>query len=154
MNYWDKKLIREQLDSKLSKLREFAVQGLHSIGWIKTIREALGMTSSDLASRVGVNQSRIVHMEQAERDGNIKISTMRRIADAIEMDFVYAFVPRTSLDEMVRQQAKNIALKKMDRLNHTMRLEMQELSMEEKEKALTDMIDRILIDELKDLWKK
>ena len=79
---------------------------------------------------------------------------MRRIADALEMDFVYAFVPRTSLNEMVRQQAKKIALKKMDRLNHTMRLEMQELSMEEKEKALTDMIDRILIDELRDFWKK
>ena len=154
MNYWDKKLLREQLDNKLSKFREFAVQGLNSIGWIKTIREALGMTSSDLASRVGVNQSRIIHMEQAEGDGNIKISTMRRIADALEMDFVYAFVPRTSLNEMVRKQAKKIALKKMDRLNHTMRLERQELSVEEKEKALTDMIDRILIDELRDFWKK
>lgn len=154
MNYWDKKLIREQLDNKLSKLREFAVQGLNSIAWIKTIREALGMTSSDLASRVGVNQSRIIHMEQAEAEGNIKISTMRRIADALEMDFVYAFVPRTSLNEMVRQQAKKIAMKKMDRLNHTMLLEMQELSIEEKEKALTDMIDRVLIDELKDFWKK
>ncbi len=154
MSYWDKKLIREQLDNKLSKLREFAIQGLTSIGWIKTIREALGMTSKDLASRVGVNQSRIIHMEQAEVDGNIKISTMKKIADALEMDFVYAFVPRTSLNEMVREQARKLALKKMERLDHTMRLEMQELSVEEKEKALKDMIDRILIDEQKDFWKK
>lgn len=154
MNYWDKKLLREQLDNKLSKLREFSVQGLTSIGWIKTIRDALGMTSKDLASRVGVNQSRIIHMEQAEPDGNIKISTMKRIADALEMDFVYALVPRTSLNEMVREQARLLALKKMERLDHTMRLEMQELSAEEKEKALKDMIDRILIDELKDFWKK
>lgn len=154
MNYWDKKLLREQLDNKLSILREFSVQGLTSIGWIKTIREALGMTSKDLAYRVGVNQSRISHMEQAEVEGNIKISTMKKIADALEMDFVYAFVPRTSLNEMVREQAKKLALKKMERLDHTMRLEMQELSSEEKEKALKDMIDRILIDELKDLWKK
>ena len=154
MSYWDKKLIREQLDNKLSKLREFAIQGLTSIGWIKTIREALGMTSKDLASRVGVNQSRIIHMEQAEVDGNIKISTMKKIADALEMDFVYAFVPRTSLNEMVREQARKLALKKMERLDHTMRLEMQELSVEEKEKALKDMIDRILIDERKDIWKK
>jgi len=153
MNYWDKKLLREQLDNKLSKLREFPVQGLTSIGWIKTIREALAMTSKDLASRVGVNQSRIIHMEQAEVDGNIKISTMKKIADALEMDFVYALVPRTSLNEMVREQAKKLALKKIERLDHTMRLEMQELSSEEKEKALKDMIDRILIDELKDFWK-
>ena len=154
MNYWDKKLLREQLDNKLSKLKEFSVQGLTSIGWIKIIREALGMTSKDLASRVGVNQSRIIHMEQAEIDGNIKISTMKRIADALEMDFVYALVPRTSLNDMVREQARLLALKKMERLDHTMRLEMQELTSEEKEKALKDMIDRILIDELKNFWKK
>lgn len=154
MNYWDKKLLREQLDNKLSKLREFSVQGLTSIGWIKTIREALGMTSKDLASRVGVNQSRIIHMEQAEVDGNIKISTMKKVADALEMDFVYALVPRTSLNDMVKEQARLLALKKMKRLDHTMRLEMQELSSEEKEKALKDMIDKILIDELKDFWRK
>ena len=154
MNYWDKKILREQLDNKLSKLREFPVQGLTSIGWIKTIREALAMTSKDLASRVGVNQSRIIHMEQAEVDGNIKISTMKKIADALEMDFVYALVPRTSLNEMVREQAKKLALKKIERLDHTMRLEMQELSSEEKEKALKDMIDKILIDEIKGFWRK
>jgi predicted DNA-binding mobile mystery protein A len=154
MNYWDKKLLREQLDSKLSTLKEFTVQGLKSIGWIKTIREALGMTSTNLASRVGVNQSRIIHMEKAESDGNIKISTMEKVADALDMDFVYGFVPRTSLNEMVRQQAKKIALHKMERLDNTMRLELQELSSEEKERALTDMIDRILIDGPKDFWKK
>jgi len=154
MNYWDKKLVREQLDSKLSTLKGFTAQGLKSIGWIKTIREALGMTSTNLASRVGVNQSRIIHMEKAERDGNIKISTMEKIADALDMDFVYGFVPRTSLNEMVRQQAKKIALHKMERLDNTMRLEQQELSSEEKERALKDMIDRILIDGPKDFWKK
>ena len=154
MNYWDKKLIREQLDSKLSTLKGFTAQGLKSIGWIKTIREALGMTSTNLASRVGVNQSRIIHMEKAESDGNIKISTMEKVADALDMDFVYGFVPRTSLNEMVRQQAKKIALHKMERLDNTMRLELQELSSEEKERALKDMIDRILIDGPKDFWKK
>ena len=154
MNYWDKKLIREQLDSKLSTLKGFTAQGLKSIGWIKTIREALGMTSTNLASRVGVNQSRIIHMEKAESDGNIKISTMEKIADALDMDFVYGFVPRTSLNEMVRQQAKKIALYKMERLDNTMRLELQELSSKEKERALKDMIDRILIDGPKDFWKK
>ncbi len=79
---------------------------------------------------------------------------MEKIADALDMDFVYGFVPRTSLNEMVRQQAKKIALHKMERLDNTMRLELQELSSEEKERALKDMIDRILIDEVKDIWRK
>ena len=154
MSYWDKKLIREQLDRKLLRLKEFASHGLSSIGWIKTIREALGMTSSDLASRVGVNQSRIIHMEKSEKDGNIKISTMQKIADALDMDFVYGFAPRIALNEMVREQAQKVALKKMQRLDHTMRLEMQELSDDEKEMALKDMVDKILIDEPKNLWKE
>ena len=153
MDYWDKKLIREQLDKKLANLKECASHKLFG-GWIKTIREALDMTSGDLASRVGVNQSRIIHMEKSESNGNIKISTMSKIADALDMDFVYGFVPRTSLNTMVRKQAEKIALQKIKRLNHTMRLEMQELSSEEREKSLQDMIDKILIDEPKDFWKK
>ncbi|NLD46312.1 MAG: mobile mystery protein A [Clostridiaceae bacterium] len=154
MNYFDNKLNREQIDKKLVPLKEFTKHGLSSIGWIKTIREALGMTSSDLASRVGVNQSRIIHMEKSEIEGNIKISTMKKIADALDMDFVYGFVPRTSLNEMVREQARKIASQKMQRLDHTMRLELQELSSEEKEKALEDMTNKILIGEPKDFWKK
>lgn len=154
MNYWDRKLIREQLDKKLSKFRDFVVIDLESTGWIKTIRNALGMTSSDLASKVGVNQSRIIQMEKAENTGNIKISTMRKIAEAIDMDFIYGFVPRKSLNEMVRQQAKKIAAQKMERLDQTMRLEMQQLSREEKEKAFQDMVEKLLIDEPKDFWKK
>lgn len=153
MNYWDKKLIREQLDKKLANLKEFAEHKLFG-GWIKTIREALDMTSGDLASRVGVNQSRIIHMEKSEIEGNIKISTMQKIADSLDMDFVYGFVPRTSLNTMVRKQAEKIALQKIKRLDHTMRLEMQELSSEEREKSLQDMIDKILIEEPRDFWKK
>lgn len=153
MTYRDKKLIREQLDQKLAILREFAGHRLFG-GWIKTIREALGMTSGDLASRVGVNQSRIIHMEKSEGDGNIKISTMVKIANALNMDFVYGFAPRTPLNTMVQEQAEKIALQKMKRLNHTMLLEMQALSEVERNKALQDMIDKILTEEHKDFWKK
>jgi DNA-binding XRE family transcriptional regulator len=85
MSYWDKKLVREQFDKKIAGLKEFAGRGLSSIGWIKTIREAIGMTSADLASRVGVNQSRIIHMEKSQSEGNIKISTMEKITDALVM---------------------------------------------------------------------
>ncbi|MBN1951133.1 MAG: mobile mystery protein A [Bacteroidales bacterium] len=154
MSYWDKKLIREQLDKKLEPLKVWAKSGLHELGWIKTIREALGMSTSDLARQVGIDQSRISRLENAEVDGNIKLSSLQKIADALDMDFVYGFVPKTTLNDMVRGQAKKLAIQKMQRLDHTMRLEMQELSDDEKQKALADMIDKILIDEPKDFWKK
>lgn len=154
MNYWDKKLIRDQIDSKLTKLKDFADYDLSRIGWIKTLREALDMTSTQLARKLDVNQSRIIHMEKSETDGNLKIATMQKVADALNMEFVYGFVPRTSLEDMVREQARKIALERLKRVSHTMALEDQELSETEKEKVLDDMITKILMDRPKDFWNR
>lgn len=154
MNYWDKKLVREQLDSKIAPLKDFAATGLSNIGWIRTIREALGMTSSQLAKRAGLSQSRISQLEKTETDGNIKLSTMQNIAQGLDMQFVYGFVPKGTLESIVHEQAKKIAIERMKLLNHTMSLELQELSSKDKNIALNDMIDKILINARKDFWNK
>jgi predicted DNA-binding mobile mystery protein A len=154
MNYWDKKLMREQLDKKLISLKSLVKNGMPETGWIKPIREALGMSAKDLAEKVGIDQSRISRLENAEKMGNIKLSSMQKIAQGLGMEFVYGFVPNDTLESMVRDQAHKLAVEKFKRLNHTMRLEMQELSDDEKKKALEDMINKILIDEPKHFWKK
>jgi len=79
---------------------------------------------------------------------------LHKIAQGLGMEFVYGFVPKGTLETMVREQASIIAIEKMKRLSHTMRLELQEISIEEKESALKDMIDKILVDEPKNFWKK
>jgi len=154
MSYWDKKLIREQLDKKLIPLKTLAKTGIPETGWIKAIREALGMSSNDLAKKVGIDQSRISRLENAEKDGNVKLSSLQKIAQGLDMEFVYGFVPKNTLETLVREQARKIAGEKMKRLSHTMRLEQQELPEKEKESAVKDMIDKILIAEPKDFWKK
>jgi predicted DNA-binding mobile mystery protein A len=151
MSYWDKKLVREQLDKQLLGLNKFSKTPPG--GWIKTLREALGMTTIQLAKRIKVDPSRISRMEQAEIDQNLKLSTMEKLADGLGMKFVYGFVPKDSLENTVRSQARKLALKRMERLDHTMRLELQNLSKEEKEKAINDMVDRILIEGDKELWE-
>jgi predicted DNA-binding mobile mystery protein A len=150
MKYWDKKLIREQLSAKLENLR--ALSSLPEHGWIKLIREALAMSTYELAQRTGIDQSRISRIENAEVNGDFKLSSMKKIAEGLNMKFVYGFIPKESLEEMTRQQARKIALKRMDKVNHTMRLEDQELDNKDKEKALEDMIQKILIDQPKDFW--
>jgi predicted DNA-binding mobile mystery protein A len=122
--------------------------------WIKSIREAFGMSAKDLAKNVGIDQSRISRLENAEKNGNIKLSSMQNIAQGLDMEFVYGFVPKDTLETMVREQARKLANEKMKRLSHTMRLELQELSDEEKKSALKDMVDKILIEEPKGFWKK
>jgi len=154
MNYWDKKLIREQLDKRLVPLKTFAKSGMPETGWIKSIREALGMSAKDLGQKVGIDQSRISRLENGEKDGNVKLSSLQKVAQGLNMDFVYGFVPKDTLEALVREQAGKIARERTKRLNHTMRLELQELSDDEKESALRDMIDKMMVEEPKDFWKK
>lgn len=153
MDYWDKKLIREQLSQKLEKLKSLRKLTVPSVGWIKTIRESLGMTTYDLAERADIDQSRISRIESAESRGEIKLSTLKNIADALGVQFVYGFVPEEDLEQMVREQAKKIALKRMDRLNHTMKLEEQNLDEKERKKALEDLVEKILVEDPQNFWR-
>lgn len=152
MTYWDRKLIRDQLDQKLKELKGLRSANLPQTSWIKLVREALGMSTKQLGQRVGIDQSRISRLENAESAGDLKLSSLKKIADGLNMKFVYGFVPHDSLEQMVHEQARKIALKRMAKVNQTMRLEQQELSEEQKAKALEDLIQEILMEEQKDLW--
>ena len=152
MNYWDKKLIREQLDKKLSKLKPILSTPVPKDGWVKTIREALGMTTYDLANKTDVDQSRISRIEASEAKQEIKLSTLKKMADGLGVKFVYGFVPEDGLEEIVQAQAMKIAKKRLNRIDHSMKLELQGLSDKEQEKALNDLIDKILVEEHKNFW--
>jgi predicted DNA-binding mobile mystery protein A len=152
MTYWDKKLIRDQLDKRLDGLVALSDSPIPGTGWIKTLREALAMSTKQLGKRVGIDQSRISRLEKAEADGDLKLSSLKKVAEGLDMKFVYGFVPKERLEKMVQEQAKKIALKRMAKVNHTMRLEEQELSEEQKEQALEDLIQKILLEEPKDFW--
>lgn len=154
MNYWDKKVIREQLDKKLVFLRDFAAAGMPAQGWIKTIREALGLSASQLGEKARLHQTRISRLESAEKDGDLKLSSLQKIAKALNMKFVYGFVPEDTLEAMVKKQARRIALKRLKTLENTMRLEKQALSEEEQKRALDDMTEKILIEPPKDFWEQ
>lgn len=150
MNYWDKKLIREQLDKRLTSSIIGLLQSDH--GWIKLLREALGMSTTQLAKRVGIDQSRISRLENAEIDGDLKLSSLKKIAEGLNMRFVYGFIPQSSLEDLVKEQAQKIAQKRMERVNHTIRLKDQELTMQEKAKAFDDLVLKILVEDSKDFW--
>ncbi len=152
MDYWGRKIIREQLDKRLNAIKNVTMSSIPTHGWIKSIREALDMSTAQLGKKVGIDQSRISRIENAEITGEVKLSSLMKIAESMDMQFIYAFVPRQSLEDIVQEQARKIALERMKRLNNTMRLEEQELSEEQKKKVLEDMVQKIMIDEPKDFW--
>ena len=152
MNYWDKKLIREQLDKKLSKFKPILNTQIPKGGWVKTIRETLGMSTYNLANKTDLDQSRISRIESAEVKQEIKLSTLQKMADGLGVKFVYGFVPEDDLEAIVREQALKIAKKRLNRIDHSMKLELQGVSDEEQEKALSELIDKILIEAPKNFW--
>ena len=152
MNYWDKKLVREQLNKKLKKLKPLLKMPVPENGWIRTIRKSLGMSTYELADRAELDQSRISRIERSEAKGEIKVSTLEKIAEALGMKFVYGFVAEQDLEKIVREQARKIAKKRLNRIDHSMKLEEQGVTDDEQREALNDLIDKILIEEPKNLW--
>ena len=117
-------------------------------GWIRTIREALGMTSSQLACRMAVSQPRIIHMEKNEQ--NLKISTLEKTAAALGCRFVYAFVPVQPIEKTLREKARKKAEEIMYKVNINMALENQQVDVEER---INDLADEILSGSLGILWE-
>jgi predicted DNA-binding mobile mystery protein A len=139
-----KKIFREQLDSTLNRFSDIASTNRPMRGWIRAIRDALGMNMRQFAQRLGVSKSRIPRIEQDEITGSLTLKTMNRVADTLDCVFVYGFVPRTSLDKTVRKQASIVAQRRLNRLMHTMNMEAQGLSPQNAKKAFDNMVDEII----------
>jgi len=146
------KLAREQLDETMKGFEPLKAISAPKKGWIRAIRDTLGMSGAQLAKRLDVNQQRVARIEQDEVLGKVTLNTMQNAAEAMGCVFVYGVVPRDSLQQIVRRQAEIVAKKRMARSDQTMRLEKQELSEAEKTKAIHDLTDEIVETMPKSLW--
>jgi predicted DNA-binding mobile mystery protein A len=147
-------LAREQLDQTLKQFEALKVTSVPAKGWIRAVRDALGMSGKQLARRMGVNQQRIARMEQDERPGKITVKTLQTAAEAMDCVFVYALVPRESLEQTIRSQARKLAKKQSAYSNQLMRLENQELSDAEKETVFKNLVEEIVRTMPKSLWEE
>ena len=147
-----KRLIREQLQSSLSAFQPLRDKGVPQKGWIRAIRTALGMSGRHLAARMGVTKQRASDIERQELDGSVTIKTMRRNAEALDCVFVYGFAPKTSLEDTVRNRAKQVAAKRLGQVNQTMALEAQSLGTKENQLILSEMVDELMDASPSNLW--
>lgn len=127
-----KRLARRQLSDVLATYSKIAVPPPN--GWIAAIREALDMTVRQFAARLGVASSNAIRLEQRERDDTISLGALRRAADALDCDLVYAIVPRhptvaapgnNLLNAVIETRAREVATAEIRRVAHTMALEDQ-----------------------------
>jgi len=153
MRHRELKRVREQLDETLQVFVKTASIARPIRGWIRAIRDALGMNMRQLADRLGVSQSRIVKIEQDELSGALTIKTLEKIADQLGCVFVYGFAPRATLENTVRKQAACIAQERMNKVSHHMYLEAQELTNHHSKAAFENMVEEVLESPSK-IWNK
>lgn len=132
-------------DRKLRKLRPLRELSRPSKGWIRTIRETLGITTQQMAMRMGVTQPRVVRMEKDEPRGGISLETLKKAADALDCELIYALVPRSGSLEAYRQdQARHVARKMLAQVDHTMALENQSATDRTQNSRLAEMTAEVL----------
>ncbi|RDI99204.1 helix-turn-helix domain-containing protein [Dyella solisilvae] len=94
-----RRLARTRLDQAGDWLRQ-VLPKLRSTprgGWVAATRDALGMSQSDLARRLGVLPSSVVKLENSERADTVRVDTLRRAASAMDCELVVLLVPRQPL---------------------------------------------------------
>jgi len=141
---------RQRLDERLSPLKPIDRFKAPPKGWIRAIRDALGMTGVQFAKRLKISPQGVDTLEKSEANGSIKIETLRRAAEALDCTLVCALVPNSSLEAMVHDRARKIALRDLSRAAHTMMLEGQGTGDADLEARLEAYIRDTLKD--RDLW--
>ncbi len=148
----NKRLVREQLEETLNKLKVLKHFNPPPFGWIKALRSGLNMSGRQLANRIGVTKQSISRMEQDEVTGSITIKTMRKVAEGLDCVFVYGFVPRTSLENTVRTKSEQVARDRIERIDRTMSLEEQQINKENIEKLVREDVNKMVEKMPRNLW--
>jgi predicted DNA-binding mobile mystery protein A len=112
------------------------------------------MTGAQLGKRLGVVRQRVARIEKDELLGNVTLKTMSQVAEAMNCSFVYWIVPKTSLDEIVRNQARKVAEATLSQTSLAMTLEGQAISDQDKAELIDGTVDTILNDSTMPLWEK
>ena len=145
-------LARKQLDKRFDRLRSLTEVTRPPRGWLRAIREALGMTTGQFAKRLQVSQPRISALERAEADGSVTLASLQRAAEALDCTLIYTLIPRQPLQEAVMERARAAAAEKLSRIDQTMRLENQSVSATELESE-RERLARNLAEHPRRLWE-
>ncbi len=146
-------LRRRQLDKQLKTLQPFVRTPRPRKGWVREIRDALGMTSLQLAQRVGVSQPTIAKLERSEEMETIALKSLRKLAEAMECTLVYALVPNDSLEATLMRQAEIRAEEQLQRVEHSMRLEAQGRLPDEVESERRELAQEMIRTLSREIWE-
>jgi predicted DNA-binding mobile mystery protein A len=148
-----KQLLIEQLDQKLENFKNSTMVLIPTKGWINTIRITLNMTRDQLGTKLEMTKGAIQKIEEREASGQITINKLRDVGQALDMKFVYGFVPNDgSIDNLISIKSEKLARKIVMRTNQNMKLENQGIGDEKINKTIKDLAKEIKREVRKSIW--
>lgn len=146
-------LKRQQAEKSLEIWRSKQLSRTPNQGWIRTIREALGMSVDSLADRLNITPAGVRKVESAEAADAISLKSLMKAAEALDCELQYALVPKYSLEEMRDRQATRKAKEQIQSTGHSMKLEDQEVDSDSQKLLFEELKKSLLEGNGKELWK-
>lgn len=123
-------------------------------GWVRAIREALGMTQAQLAGRAGVSRQSVQDFEQAEAKQRITLESLDKLARAMGCRLVYSLVPEHgTIDDLRQRRAEALADALLKPADHSMKLEAQGVANAERERQRKLLAETLLAGSSRKLWQ-
>ena len=145
---------RKQLDERLRAWRPISLIPRPRHGWLKAVRESLGISSTQLAKILSTDSTGILKMEKREIEQKVTLEMLDRAAKAMGCKLVYALVPDKSLEQIVDQKAHEAASKLLRSVSNSMKLEKQELTAEANSAQLKELTQELKAKLDPILWEK
>lgn len=147
------KLQLDQLNQKLLAYKMAENNIRPALGWLKTIRVSLGMSSEQLGRKLGITRQSARSIELREKEGSITIRALEEAAKAMDMKLIYGFVPIDGdIEKYVQKKAEMLAIQIVMRTSASMKLEGQENTPERIQKAIKERTKEIMEKMPKKIW--
>lgn len=123
-----------QIDRRIEALRSVKEKAQVRGGWIKYMRQALGLTMQELATLVKLPASNIAQAQKREVEGKISLELLNKFAQAMDCEVVYSFVPKKDIRTFIHDKAMEKARSTLQNADLHMKLEDQKVSGAEDER--------------------
>ena len=148
-----KNLLTQQLASKCRAFEAASLVDAPPSGWIKAIRQALGISLRQLASKLSITRQSALALEQREMEGSITLKSLRQAGRALDMKLVYGFVPNDgSFEKLIDRKAQELAEQIVNRTAQSMQLENQANSRDRIKRAVEERKELLKREMPKMLW--
>ena len=142
----------QQMETLLGSWKAAQLSARPRPGWVRAIRDALGMSAAAFSRRLGMSPAGVRKLETAEASDAITLVSLRKLAAALDCELHYALVPRTSLAQQLQHQAETVVKAHLHPIAHSMALEDQAVHGASNQRQINLAVKDLLAGSRRQLW--